>query len=97
MKTAKQRLHLLFTPTKITLKYSIHHILNTTLYIKHNTIKMILKVFYMFIHGFLPHQLSRPSIHATFGLAHEKQKTSQRIVRHMTKVIVRDNIHLLLK
>ena len=56
MKIVKQRLHLLFTPTKITIKYLIHHILNTTLS------KISLKVFYTSIHGFLHHQLFYPSL-----------------------------------
>ena len=35
---------------------------------------MSLKGFYTFIHGFLPHQLSRPSIHTTFRLKHVEHK-----------------------
>ena len=47
---------------------------------------MSVKVFYTSIHGFLPHQLSRPSIHTTLRLTDGEHKTSQRTVRHMTKV-----------
>ena len=36
--------------------------------------KMSLKVFHTFIHGFLPYQLSRPIIHTTFRLTHVEHK-----------------------
>ena len=39
---------------------------------------MSLNVFYTSIHGFLPHQLSRPSIHATFRLTYEKHGNVQK-------------------
>ena len=67
----KQRLHLLFTPTKITIKYLIYHILNTKLS------KMSLNVFYTSIHGFLHHQLFCPSLNTTFRPTHEKHETSK--------------------
>ena len=51
---------------------------------------MSLKVFYTSTHAFLPHQLSRPSIQATFRLTYEKHETSIRTLRYMLKVIVRD-------
>ena len=76
MKIVKQRLHLLFTPTKITIKYLIHHILNTTLS------KMSLKVFYTSIHGFLHHQLFPPSLNTTFRPIHEKHETSKDCAVH---------------
>ena len=45
--------------------------------IKHNIIKMPLKVLYTYIHGLLPHQLFHPSIHTTFRHAYEKHETSK--------------------
>ena len=53
---------------------------------------MSLKVFSTSIHGFLPHQLPRPIIHATFRLTYDKHETSERTVQYMLKVIVRDTI-----
>ena len=50
---------------------------------------MSLKVFYRSINGFLPHQLSRPSIHATFRPTYVKE-ASKRTALCMLKVIVRD-------
>ena len=47
--------------------------------IKHNTIKMPLKVLYTHIHGLLPHQLFRLSIHTTSRLAYKKHETSKRL------------------
>ena len=58
---------------------------------------MLLKDFYMSINGFLPHLLSRPSIHANLRLTYEKHEMSQRSVRYMLKIIVRDTIKSLLK
>ena len=55
---------------------------------------MSLKVFCTSIHGFLPRQLSHPSIHATFRLTYE---TSKRTVGYMLKVIVKDTTKPLLK
>ena len=66
--------------------------------IKHNTIKMPLKVFYTSINGFPLHLLSRSSIHITFRLTYKKHlKYPQRVLWYMLKVIVRDSIKLLLK
>ena len=50
---------------------------------------MSLTVFDTSIYGFLPYQLSRSSIQATFRLTREKHETSKRIVRYMFKVTVR--------
>ena len=58
---------------------------------------MSLKVFYTSIHGFLPYQLSRPSIRAATKLTYKKRKTYKRTVRYMLKVILRDTTKSLLK
>ena len=50
----------------------------------------LVKVFYMSIHGFLPHQLSRSSIREAFRFTYEKHEISKRTVCYMLKVIVRD-------
>ena len=52
---------------------------------KHNTIEMSLKVFYTSIYGFVPYQLSRPSIQATFRLTHKKHETSKRTAQSHRK------------
>ena len=51
---------------------------------------LLIKVFYMSIHGFLPHQLSRSSIREAFRFTYEKHEISKRTVCYMLKVIVRD-------
>ena len=38
---------------------------------------MPLKVLYMYVHGFLPHQLFHLNIYPTFRLAHEKHEMSK--------------------
>ena len=58
---------------------------------------MSLKVFYTSIHGFLPYQLSLPSIHTTFSFIYEKHETSKRTLWYMLKAIVRDTTKPLLK
>ena len=56
---------------------------------------MLLKIFSTSIQSFLPHQLSCPSIHATFRLLYEEHEMSERIVWYMLKVIVKDTTKLL--
>ena len=46
---------------------------------------MSLKVFYTSIYGFVPYQLSRPSIQATFRLTHKKHETSKRTAQSHRK------------
>ena len=79
MKIVRKELHLLFTPTKITIKYLIHHILNTTLS------KLSLNVSYTFIHGFFRHQLFRPSLNTTFRPTYKKHETSKRLCSSCSK------------
>ena len=58
---------------------------------------MSVKVFYTSIYGFLPHQLSRPSVHAVFRLTYEKHEMSERTLGYMLPPLVRDTAKPLFK